>query len=69
MTEPRFEVGGRVYIRGTVIEVYPGTGPDAQMPGPRERLEWSTPTEYMVDFGLPIGKVRVLEDLLGSGSN
>lgn len=82
MTTPRFKVGERVCIpadkpvtdafrraKGTVIEVYPGTGPGTQFVGERERVQWSTRTEYLVDFGAAIGRQRIGEGLLESESN
>ena len=77
MRETMFEVGDKVHIpvdmpvtekyqgaQGTVIEVYPGTGPGARFVGQNERLEWSTGPDYLIDFGLPIGTQRIDQAIL-----
>lgn len=74
MTEPEFKVGDKVHIpasrpvveslrgaKGTVVEVYPGTGPGTRFVGPGGRLEWSTRADYLVAFGSPIGTRRIDE--------
>ena len=82
MTQPRFKVGDHVYVamdelvveglqgeKGEIVEVRLGRGPDAQYPGPDEGLDWSRPTLYTVDFGAPIGKIPIAEEVLMPASN
>ena len=72
---PAFEVGDQVVggssimqpykgAKGKVCAVLPGTGLRGQTPVPGEKLEWSTPHEYVIDFGPQIGRQRILEGVL-----
>ena len=77
MTQPRFKVGDQVYVamdelvveglqgeKGEIVDVRLGRGPEARFPGQNEGLDWSRPTLYTVDFGSPIGKVPIAEQVL-----
>ncbi len=77
MTHPRFKVGDYVYVatdelvvdnligeKGEIVDVRPGRGPDARFSGQNDGLDWSRPTLYTVDFGAPIGKVPIAEQIL-----
>ncbi|MDA1096311.1 MAG: hypothetical protein O3B84_03535 [Chloroflexi bacterium] len=77
---PTFKVGDRVRIPasqpvplkgaiGIVREVRLGTGYGGKSPSAGGRLDqYSTPHEYVVDFGSPHGLLPVVEELLESAS-
>lgn len=82
MAQHRFKMGDQVYVamdelvveglqgaKGEVVGVRPGRGSDAQFPGRNEGLDWSRPTLYTVDFGAPIGKVPIAEEILMPASD